>query len=163
MRYYTKPATMNTITTLNDHPKRGKIELASQASTKVALLFLVIFACSGTVATYFVFEWNGLGLTFVTTLAFFLIGLGLITRMIWKSIATAYIKGEMLIVRYLSGQLRITELRAIQATRSVRVLGIRFSMLKFRLDGSHHRILIFGLPYYTHDPRQIIESSRRVA
>lgn len=154
---------MKTITSFDDQPKRGKIELASQANTKVALLFLVLFACSGCVTNYFVYEWNGLGLIFIATLGFFLLGLAFIARMIWKSIATAYIKGEMLIVRYLSGQLRVTELRAIKATRSVRILGIRFSMLKFRLDGSHHRILIFGLPYYTQDPHQIIESSRDVA
>jgi len=155
---------MKTITTLQDQIlHREKIELVGQTCTKVALLFLVLFVSIGTTAEYLIFANSGISLSFILASLFFAAGLSVIVRTIWRSIATAYIKGEMLIVRYLIGKSKITEIRSIRSTRSIRILGIRFTTLKFKLDGGLHSVLIFGIPNYIQDPKTIIDTIRKVA
>jgi len=155
---------MKTITTLHDQiVQREKIELVGQTCTKVALIFLLLFLSFATTTAYLIFASEGFSTLFATTTLFFAVGLALIIRTIWRSIATAYIKGEMLIVRYLIGKSKVTEVRSIRTTQSVRILGIRFTMIKFRLDGGLHSVLIFGIPNYIQDPKTIIDTIRKVA
>jgi|GEM_PF-2688785 len=155
---------MKTITTLhNQILQREKIELVGHTCTKVALIFLFLFICSGITAEYFIFASQGIGTSLLTATVFFGLGLAFIVRMIWRTIATAYIRGEMLIVRYLVGKSKVTEISSIRTTRSIGILGIRFMMIRFKLDGELHSVLIFGTPKYIQDPKIIIDTIRKVA
>jgi len=155
---------MKTITTLhNQILRREKIELVGLTCTKVALVFLFLFISAGITTEYFIFSSQGIGTSLLVATVFFALGLGFIVRMIWRTIATAYIRGEMLIVRYLVGKSKITEINSIRTTRSVGILGIRFMMIRFRLDGQLHSVLIFGTPNYIQDPQVIIDTIRKVA
>lgn len=155
---------MKTIATLHEKiVQRERIDLANQHSTSIALLFFLAYSSFGIYVSYSVYASSGFDYPFLATAAFFFTGMLYLVSIIWKMIGSAYIKGEMLIVKYLFGKFKVTELRSIRAVKTVRIPGIRLTSIRFKIDGVSHKVLIFGSADYIDDPKMIIEAIRKVA
>jgi len=150
---------MKTLTTLEEKiVHREKIELGApmKASTVLSLLSLFIVVCL--TAELLILTTHGINFAFILATAFFISGLLFFLSTLWKSMATAYIKGEMLIVRFLFDKPKITCIDSIRDIRSLNWLGIRFTTFRFNVDGRHHKVILYGIPDYLQDPKTVIET-----
>ena len=123
------------------------IELVGQAYVNTALFFLTGLALSGLLLEVIILSKLGAGIISLISLLIFAIVFGVLLRKFWKSMATAYIRGEMVIVKYLNGDIRITELKHVKMCKSFKFMKLGISNLKFRVDGKQHRVLLFGIPF----------------
>jgi hypothetical protein len=155
---------MKTLATLNEKiVQRERIDLAGQFSTTVALLLFFFFAVLSITAGYAILANQGLSMLFFAAIGFFMTGLVYLFSLIWRLIGSAYIKGEMLIVNYLFGKYKVTELRSIRGIKTVRIMGIRLTSIRFKIDGNQHKVIIFGGTNYIQNPKMIIDAVRKVA
>lgn len=155
---------MNTIAALHEKiVQRERIELAGTSSTTIPFLFFLLFTTTGTIINILIFSSHGLGIALYASMVFFLAGSISLLSIIWKTIGSAYIKGDMLIVKYLFGKFKVTELRSIRAIKTTKLLGFRLTSIRFKIDGEIYKVVIFGSANYIHDPKMIIETVRKVA
>jgi hypothetical protein len=155
---------MNTIAALHEKiVQRERIELAGTSNTTIPFVFFLLFTTIGTIVNILIFSSQGFGIPFLASTGFFLAGSISILSLIWKAIGAAYIKGDMLIVKYLFGKSKVTELRSIRAIKTTKLLGFRLTSIRYKIDGEIHKVLIFGSTNYIHDPKMIIETVRKVA
>lgn len=155
---------MKTLATLNEKiVQRERIDLAGQSGTTIALVLVFLFASAGITTGYMVFAAQGFSLLFFTLSAFFLTGMAYALSLIWRLIGSAYIKGEMLIVKYLFGKFKVTELRSIRGVKTLKILGFRLTSIRFKIDGNYHKVMIFGNSSYIQDQKTIIDAARKVA
>jgi len=155
---------MKTLTTLNEKIlQRERIELSGQSSTTIAFGLFIVFTIISFFVGYLVLSSQGLDYTFFAVVAFSLTGMICLLSLIWKIIGSAYIKGDMLIVKYLFGKFRVTELRSIRGIKTVKFIGFRLTSIRYKIDGSMHKVIIVGNANYLEDPKEIINSIRKVA
>lgn len=155
---------MKTIATLHEKiVQRERIDLAGQSSTTIALALFLLFTAAGCVTGLILFIYNGFSPLFFAASAFFLTGIVYILSMIWKMIGSAYIKGDMLIVKYLFAKFKVTELRSIRGVKTVKFIGLRLTSIRFKIDGTYYKVIIFGGTNYIKDPKTIIDTIRKVA
>lgn len=80
------------------------------------------------------------------------IGLGLAVMFtIWVKIirvtlATGYIKNDVVILKLLSERAFVLEFICIKKARSFSLLGLSVTLLKFKFDGIHYHTILFGKP-----------------
>jgi hypothetical protein len=155
---------MKTLATLNEKiVQRERIDLAGQSSTTIALILFTLFAGLSLMAGYTILAAQGFSLLFFSAAAFSLVGLAYMLSMIWKLIGSAYIKGEMLIVKYLFGKFKVTELRSVRGVKTIRFMGMRLTSIRFKIDGNLHKVIIFGSTHTIQNPKTIIDTVRKVA
>lgn len=139
-----------------------RIQLAGNSCIKVAFLILSVIILSCVTVQYFIFSRLGVGLPLFVVSGAFAILIFSAARTFWTSVATAYIRGEMVIVKYVSGASKITELRVMRTESNFNFFGIRLTRLKFRIDGRYSRVLILHIGNQN-DPGQIIQSVQHAA
>lgn len=155
---------MKTIAALHEKiVQRERIELAGTSSTTIAFMFFLLFTTTGTIVNILIYSSQGFGAALYASAGFFLAGSISLLSIIWKAIGSAYIKGDMLIVKYLFGKFKVTELRSIRAIKTTKLLGFRLTSIRYKIDGEIHKVLIFGSTNYIQDPKMIIETVRKVA
>jgi hypothetical protein len=155
---------MRTLATLNEKiVQRERIDLAGQSGGTIALTFVFLFAAAGIMAGYLIVATQGFSPLFFAVSVFFLTGLIYSVSRIWKMIGSAYIKGEMLIVKYTFGKFKVTELRSIRGVKTVKIPGLRLTSIRYKIDGNYHKVLIFGKTSYLQDQKTIIDTARKVA
>lgn len=155
---------MRTIATLQEKiVQRERIDLAGQSSTTIALVIFLLFTITGFVTGLLIFYSRGFSPLFFATSFFFLTGIVYISSLIWKMIGSAYIKGDMLIVKYLFGKFKVTELRSIRGVKTIKIMGLRLTSIRYKIDGVYHKVLIFGSANYIRNPKTIIDTIRKVA
>jgi hypothetical protein len=138
------------------------IQLADSSSVKVAVMFLAILMLAGSAIEYLIFRELGTGLTLLVSGLAAIAIFAAIALAVLTSVATAYIRGGMLIVKYLHGRPKITDLKVIRTERNYKLLGIRLTQLRFRIDGKHSRAILLGTGR-SGDPMQILRSARHAA
>lgn len=139
------------------------IELSRETSTRIPLaLFFVFFALS-IITGYTILASQGATPIFFTVSSFFLGGMIYFLSLIWRIIGSAYIKNDMLIVKYLFGKFKVTELRSIRGVKTVKFLGLRLTSIRFKVDGTIYKVIMFGRANYLQDPKTIINTLRKAA
>lgn len=155
---------MKTIATLHEKMVQcERIELSGQSSTFIAFGLFIVFTIISFFIGYYVLATQGLNVAFFTVVAFFLTGMIYLLSIIWKIIGSAYIKGDMLIVKYLFGKFKVTELRSIRGIKTIKLVGLRLTSIRYKIDGSMHKVIIVGNANYLEDPKVVINSIRKVA
>src|ERR1044072_5987214 len=155
---------MKTLVSLNEKIiLRERIDLAGQFGTFVALILFVLFASLTMIAGYFILLSQGFNFFFFVSTACLITGLAVVLSLIGKSIGSAYIKGDMLIVRYLFGKPKVTELRTVRGVRTIGIFGMRSPSIRYKIDGSQHKVFIFGNTEYLRSTKMIIDTARKVA
>ena len=155
---------MKTLTTLHEKiVQRERIELSGQSSTTIAFGLFIVFSIISCFIGYLILSSQGFSYAFFGVVAFSLTGMIYLLSIIWKIIGSAYIKGDMLIVKYLFGKFKVTELRSIRGIKTVKLLGLRLTSIRYKIDGSLHKVIIVGNANYLEDPKVIINSIRKVA
>ena len=139
------------------------IELSRQTSTRIPLALFFVFFIMSIVTGYAILASQGAGFLFFTASAFFLGGMIYFLSLIWKIIGSAYIKNDMLIVKYLFGKFKVTELRSIRGVKTLKVFGLRLTSIRFKVDGTIYKVVMFGTANYLQDPKTIINTLRKVA
>ncbi|MES2556288.1 MAG: hypothetical protein V4604_09065 [Bacteroidota bacterium] len=142
---------------------REPIELSRQTSTRIPLALFFIFFAMSIVTGYAILAAQGATPLFFTVSAFFLGGMIFFLSLIWKIIGSAYIKNDMLIVKYLFGKFKVTELRSIRGVKTAKVFGLRLTSIRFKVDGTMYKVVMFGRTNYLHDPKTIINTLRKAA
>lgn len=155
---------MKTLATLNEKiVQRERIDLAGQSGTTIALVFVIAFASVSIATGYMILAAQGFSPLFFAVAAFSFVGIIYMLSLIWRLIGSAYIKGEMLIVKYLFGKFKVTELRSVRGVKSVKILGLRLTSIRFKIDGHYHKVMLFGNTSYIQDQKTIIAAARKVA
>lgn len=126
------------------HSTTKNTQIAGRSSVNTALIFLILAAAGGLFAEAIVFLKTGFSVYLIATTLSVLIAFGTLFRIFWNSAATAYTKDGMLIVRYVNGKVRITELQHMRMGKVHKYLLFRVSRLRFSLDGRQHKILVFS-------------------
>jgi hypothetical protein len=155
---------MKTLATLNEKiVQRERIDLAGQSSTTIAIVLFTLFAGLSITGGYTILVTQGFSLLFFSAVAFSLVGLAYMLSMIWRLIGSAYIKGEMLIVKYQFGKFKVTELRSVRRVKTTRFMGMRLTSIRFKIDGDLHKVIIFGSTHTIRNPKTIIDTALKVA
>lgn len=155
---------MKTITTLHDKiVQRERIELSGPSGTSIAFLIFLLFTVSGLGLNLYIFSEKGFSPVLFVSLAFFALAVVSLLAIVWKSVGTAYIKGDMLIVRYPFGKYKVTELRSIRSIKSAKILGLRLTAIRYKIDGESFKVFMFGNANYIQNPKTIINTIRKVA
>lgn len=142
---------------------REKVTLAGNTCTKISITLFLLSTVLSLTSLYLIVKMYGISpfLLFAATGLFVLHAA--MAYQIYINMASAYISGDMLIVHYLFGRSKVTEIRSLCSVKSYRILFLRFTMLKFKLDGKKYRIFTFGIPLLSADPKVILEQARKVA
>ncbi|HLP56832.1 MAG TPA: hypothetical protein VK151_17465 [Fluviicola sp.] len=142
---------------------REPIELSRQTSTRIPLALFFVFFAMSIVTGYALLASQGATPLFFTVSAFFLGGMVYFLSFVWKIIGSAYIKNDMLIVKYSFGKFKVTELRSIRGVKTLKVLGLRLTSIRFKVDGTLYKVVMFGPANYLQDPKTIINTLRKAA
>jgi hypothetical protein len=154
---------MKTLVSLNEKIiRRERIDLAGQFGTFVGLTLFMLFAALSMITGYLILISQGFNLFFFASAALLMAGLAVVSSLVGRSIGSAYIKGDMLIVRYLFRKPKVTELRTVRGVRTIDIFGIRSTSIRYRIDGSQHKVFIFGNTDIQ-SPKTIIDTARKVA
>lgn len=148
---------------MNSGSSREKVTLAGNTCTKISITLFLLSVVLSLSSLYLVVKMSGIS-SFVlfAAVALFVWHVALAYQ-IYINMASAYISGEMLIVHYLFGRSKVTEIRSLCSVKSYRIVLLRFTVLKFKLDGKKYRIFTFGIPFLSTDPKLILEQARKVA
>lgn len=139
------------------------IELSRQTSTRIPLALFFAFFAMSIVTGYAILATQGASPLFFTASAFFVGGMIYFLSLIWKIIGSAYIKNDMLIVKYLFGKFKVTELRSIRGVKTLKLFGLRLTSIRFKVDGTIYKVVMFGTANYLQDPKTIINTLRKAA
>ena len=156
---------MKTLSTpLNDKVAHQEpIQLNAHTSTRIPLALFSIFLLLSLATGYYLITSHGPNLIFFGFLGFCVISALYFLSFIWRMIGSAYIKADMLIVKYAFGKFKVTDLRSIRGIKTTSFLGIRLSSIRFKVDGVLHKVILLGNARYLDDPKKIIETLRNVA
>ncbi|MDF3027511.1 MAG: hypothetical protein K0S23_1818 [Fluviicola sp.] len=70
----------------------------------------------------------------------------LLVRIIRATLATGYIKNDVLIIKLLSERSFVLEFICIKKARSISMLGLSITFLKFKFDGVRYHTILCGKP-----------------
>jgi hypothetical protein len=70
----------------------------------------------------------------------------LLVRIIRVTLATGYIKNDVLIIKLLSERSFVLEFICIKKARSISMLGLSITFLKFKFDGVRYHTILCGKP-----------------
>lgn len=156
---------MKTLSThLNEkisHPE--PIQLSPHTSTRIPLALFCTFLALSLLTGYYLIHSHGANALFFGFLGCCITGALYFLSFIWRIIGSAYIKADMLIVKYAFGKFKVTDLRSIRGVKTTSILGIRLTSIRFKVDGVLYKVILLGNARYLGDPKKIIESLRNAA
>lgn len=139
------------------------ILLSPHTSTRIPLAFFCIFLVLSLLTGYYLIHSQGANALFFGFLACCITSALYFLSYIWRIIGSAYIKADMLIVKYAFGKFKVTDLRSIRGVKTTSIFGIRLTSIRFKVDGVLYKVILLGNARYLGDPKKIIESLRNAA
>lgn len=157
---------MDTNTTLLEKLNhQEKIDLNSVSSCKWGLISIGGLTTLSLATQAFLIHKSGL-----TSILFIgsLIAGGILLALVYhisKRIASAYIKGDVIIVNYYWGRKhpKVMDLRCVRTIRTKQVLGYPVTSMKFKFDGVVYRAILLGKPSMAKNAENIIKEIRSSA
>lgn len=139
------------------------IQLSPETSTRIPLALFCVFLALSLATGYYLITSHGVNMIFFGFLGLCVTSALYFLSFIWRIIGSAYIKADMLIVKYAFGKFKVTDLRSIRGVKTTSFLGIRLTSIRFKVDGVLYKVILLGNARYLGDPKKIIEQLRNAA
>lgn len=125
-----------------------------------AILSLLLLAA----ISYVLFNSFGIDVITVSISGLCSLILGLILLRSRQLIATAYLKHNNFVVKYLyNKQAKVMCVKCVRKIQTYRFLGIDLTLITYNLDGKRHKALLFGKNPEDNSPEQLILEAKKTA